>query len=220
MDSITFQQIEVFISIAETLSFSKSSKVLFISQPSLSRMISRLERALDTRLFNRNNRGVTLTLEGKYLYNELLPVYHKMRLAFHNVQNIHKKPRKMLRIGCHTVSDMMDAFDGIRKGIESYKRAYPEVEVVESVYEFKELRQALIFNEVDIIFSVSIALEDMSNVTRKHLSELRLYIAMSERHPLAKLENVDLKQLNKETFFFPSSRDTQTKSNNELEQCM
>jgi len=158
MDSITFQQIEAFISIAESLSLSKSAKALYISQPTLSRLLNRFETALGTKLFTRSNRGVLLNAEGEYLYNELLPIYHKMRLAFHNVQNLQKLPNKVLRIGCHTASDMMYAFDGIKAGIEQFKMLNPNIEIVENVYEFKELRQALIFNEVDVIFSVSIAL--------------------------------------------------------------
>lgn len=219
MDNITFQQIEAFISIAETLNLSKSAKALYTSQPSLSRQLSKFEALLNTKLFSRSNRGVVLTPEGEYLYNELLPVYHKMRLALHNVQNVRAQSNKTLRIGSHTASDMMYDFDRVKIGIKQFSKIHPEIDVIESIYEFKELRQALIYGEVDIIFSVSVGLEDLNNVTRRCISALDLHIAMSQNHALAKCESLDIRALNNEVFIFPSSKDTQTRRNNELEQC-
>lgn len=46
-------------------SFNKTAKALYITQPALSKAVSNLENELGIKLFNRSNRGVTLTTEGE-----------------------------------------------------------------------------------------------------------------------------------------------------------
>lgn len=59
-----FDQLKHFVRIAELGSFSRAEAALDISQPSLSRQIRLLEESLQTKLFARTGRGVTLTPAG------------------------------------------------------------------------------------------------------------------------------------------------------------
>jgi Bacterial regulatory helix-turn-helix protein, lysR family len=56
-----------FLVLADVLSFTLAARQLYLSQPGLSRRISRLEDLLDTRLVDRTTRRVTLTPEGEEL---------------------------------------------------------------------------------------------------------------------------------------------------------
>ncbi|VEF46084.1 LysR family transcriptional regulator [Bacillus freudenreichii] len=58
----------LFYTVGKNKSFSKAAKVLYMSQPAISQSIAQLEKELDTRLFNRLSKGVTLTDEGKLLF--------------------------------------------------------------------------------------------------------------------------------------------------------
>jgi len=58
----------IFNVVAEAGSISKAAEELFISQPAISKAIGRLESSLDTKLFHRSSRGVSLTDAGKLLY--------------------------------------------------------------------------------------------------------------------------------------------------------
>ena len=60
-------QIECFLSAAKHLNFSKAAAFLYISQPVLSRRISKLEEELGFRLFIRCGKGLLLTQEGEIL---------------------------------------------------------------------------------------------------------------------------------------------------------
>lgn len=62
------QQLFYAAEVAERGSINKAAEALFITQPSLSKAIINLEGELNIRIFNRNNKGVTLTEEGKSLY--------------------------------------------------------------------------------------------------------------------------------------------------------
>ncbi|MFD0959212.1 LysR family transcriptional regulator [Paenibacillus chungangensis] len=57
----------VFYTVGQSKSFSKAAKELYMSQPAISQAIAQLEKELDTRLFNRIAKGVTLTDEGSLL---------------------------------------------------------------------------------------------------------------------------------------------------------
>ena len=58
------QQIESFLSIAETLHFGRSSRWLHLSQPALSQQIKALEDELGVKLFDRNRQRTLLTEAG------------------------------------------------------------------------------------------------------------------------------------------------------------
>ena len=58
-----------FICAAECNSISEAAKRLYVSQPSVSAELASLESELNVRLFFRSNRGITLTQEGRVLYD-------------------------------------------------------------------------------------------------------------------------------------------------------
>ena len=58
----------VFCQVAESKSFSRAAKGLYMTQPAVSQSISNLEDALGLRLFARTPRGVHLTNDGQLLY--------------------------------------------------------------------------------------------------------------------------------------------------------
>lgn len=70
-----------FYMVAKTGKISNASKELFISQPAVSKAISKLENNLNTVLFYRNTRGVTLTREGEILYQRLKEAFHAIELG-------------------------------------------------------------------------------------------------------------------------------------------
>lgn len=60
----------IFNEAARTLSFSKAAKNLYVTQSAISQAITALEKNLDTPLFIRHAKGVTLTKEGSLLYEK------------------------------------------------------------------------------------------------------------------------------------------------------
>lgn len=65
---MNLKQLEAFVEVAESGSFSKAAKCLFLTQPTVSAHILALEKELDIRLFVRNTKEVCLTEEGQRLY--------------------------------------------------------------------------------------------------------------------------------------------------------
>ena len=65
---MNLKQLEAFVQVSESGSFSKAAKELFLTQPTISAHISSLEKELNVRLFIRNKKEVSLSDDGKDLY--------------------------------------------------------------------------------------------------------------------------------------------------------
>lgn len=65
---MNLKQLEAFVQVSESGSFSKAAKELFLTQLTISAHISSLEKELNVRLFIRNTKEVSLSDDGKDLY--------------------------------------------------------------------------------------------------------------------------------------------------------
>jgi len=61
---INTKQIEIFLIMAEKCSFSETAKIMYTTQPTISRQIKMLEQELGVKLFDRNTRDVNITEAG------------------------------------------------------------------------------------------------------------------------------------------------------------
>lgn len=87
----------VFYTTAVCGNISSAAKELYISQPAISKTISKLENNLNTKLFFRNSRGVKLTPEGEILY-------HQLDSAFRSIRQGEDRIRKNLALGVGELS--------------------------------------------------------------------------------------------------------------------
>lgn len=82
---------KIFCVVGKNESFSKAAKELYMTQPAVSQAIMQLEKELDTRLFNRTPKGVSLTDEGHLLFEyaqsaiKLIDVGEEKILEFKNL---------------------------------------------------------------------------------------------------------------------------------------
>ncbi len=82
---MNLKQLEAFVRVAETKSFSLTAKQLYLTQPTVSAHIASLEKELNTCLLVRNTKGVALSEEGKELYayaEQILELERKIKERF------------------------------------------------------------------------------------------------------------------------------------------
>ena len=65
---VNLELYRLFVTVANEGNITKASEILHISQPAISKQIHNLENELNTRLFERSNTGVKLTIDGNKLY--------------------------------------------------------------------------------------------------------------------------------------------------------
>ena len=185
MYNITFQQIEAFLIVSKHLNLSKAADAMFITQSALSKTLQRFEEGVDMQLFVRSNKGLTLTNEGKYLYSTLDSLYSNMNKTIKAAKNISGEYVKTLRIVAPSSFDAAGDFDKLKKFVRLYQERYPDVVLLETLCDFKELRQSIEFEEADLVFAQDFSLVGIPGIQTKSISQFRLYLTMSADHPLA-----------------------------------
>ena len=59
--SLTLRDLRYFLAVADTMHFGRAARACFVSQPTLSAGIQRLERQLGVQLFERTNRSILIS---------------------------------------------------------------------------------------------------------------------------------------------------------------
>lgn len=92
-------QYRLFYAVAKHGSFSRAADELYISQPALSKAVSKLEEGLDTTLFLRSPRGVVLTEEGEILLEHLETAFSSIYSAEKSIKRINELGVGHIKIG-------------------------------------------------------------------------------------------------------------------------
>lgn len=92
----------IFHTVARTGNISLAAKELYISQPAVSKSISRLEELLNTTLFHRSSRGVLLTAEGALLAEQLQKAFDSISYGEEQLRKINELGIGQIMIGVST----------------------------------------------------------------------------------------------------------------------
>lgn len=95
-----WDKLRIFHAVASAGSFTHAGQMLTLSQSAVSRQISALEEEINTPLFQRHARGLTLTDEGEMLYAAVSDVLARLAQAEEALKNVHDAPRGSLKITC------------------------------------------------------------------------------------------------------------------------
>ena len=125
MSKFTLQQIESFVLLAETNSFTKSAQELGISKTAVSKSIKQLEHIFGLPLFIRSTRYVQLTHEGKILYEQSKQVQVELEATQSLVNNFHLRPHGHLKLSVN----LNYKKDLLLKVIKAYSDKFPDVKI-------------------------------------------------------------------------------------------
>ena len=78
---ITYDYYRIFYYVAQYKSFTRAAEALHNNQPNITRCMNNLESELNCTLFLRSNKGITLTPEGKRLYEHAVIAYEQLSLG-------------------------------------------------------------------------------------------------------------------------------------------
>jgi len=124
-DSLDWDKLKTFHAAAETGSLTKAAERLRISQSAVSRQIAALEDQLDTPLFHRHARGLTLTEQGRILAYAAGDIAHRAALAQATVLDSRNKPAGKLRVS----SPISLGANWLTSVLPEFMDAYPEIDV-------------------------------------------------------------------------------------------
>ena len=186
---MNFQRLRYFVAVADELHFGRAAERLSMSQPPLSQQIRLLERELDTALFDRNTRRVSLTDAGTFLYPEAV----RLLAAADGVDRLmdqHRHGRAgTLRVGFVDSA----AYEAMPRVLSEYRRRWPRVGYELHSMSSDEQVQALRAGQIDL--GIGRAAADSRNVEATLVMHEPLLVAAGAAHRLAGASQAGLQDL-------------------------
>lgn len=213
---MTSRQIELFLSVAKHLNFTKASEENHVSQPTASRQIAQLEEEWGVELFYRSQNIVRLTAAGAALAKELTRMQGEFDSVLAAARDTRGAISGSLSIGYLSYLNT-DIF--VYPLVEEFKKRYPHVKVTARPAVFSVLGRGLTHGEFDVIFIYSLDLCFVRRVRHINCCPVSHMIAMSSAHPLASKKDIKPSDLSGETFLLEESKWRKSRENDVLAVC-
>ena len=188
---MTLHQLECFIQVAEQLSFIGAAKKLYTTQPAVTYQIRALEKELNSQLFHRTNRTVSLTEAGRTLYQSSKKIWEIYQETLLQIEEIEKRNRSFVVIGVRKLFD----YTILSSFVKQYNELKPEVKVEVIPQSDYEPLEYLYTNKTNISFLFEHECAGNDDIAFLPIYEMKYFVLMNENHPLANRERLTLPDL-------------------------
>ncbi|MGL5860939.1 MAG: LysR family transcriptional regulator [Phycicoccus sp.] len=189
MDLPDLRSLRSFVAVAEELHFGRAARRLFLAQPSLSAQISRLERLLGARLFDRDRHHVALTDAGTALLPEARRALLAAERAAAAVQRVTSRPAGRLVVGCCGAA----AQDYAAPVFGGFTDTFPDVVLEVRHARATEPMAGLDAGRVDAV--ITWQQPPAPGLTSRTLLRDRWHAVVPERHRLATRDDIQVDDL-------------------------
>ena len=198
-----YKQMQYFVTVVDTQSFTKAADECFISQSAISQQMKSLEEELDVKLFIRHKKSFSLTPAGEYFYNHCKEILDEVKSLCQKTKEI-EEDENILKIG------YLRGYHGkeLQEAIIEFSSLYSDVSINLKRGNHEELYNYLISGEASLVVSDQRRAfhEDYVNY---HLLHMDCYVEMSVNNPLSSKEYLDVQDLKKSTCILVSAKEQQ-----------
>lgn len=183
---MNLKQLEAFVRVAETKSFSAAAKMLFLTQPTVSAHIASLERELNTCLLIRNTKGVALSESGKELYayaEQMLELEQKIRERFGLTG---RQPGSVLRIAASTIPSLYLLPDIMAR----FRKEYPEEQLKLFETDSSGVVEMILSHKADVGFTGTVLEKGSCTYIPFYQDKLVVLTPSSERYRARKNDDI------------------------------
>ncbi|HHK5984090.1 LysR family transcriptional regulator [Neisseria sp. P0004.S004] len=124
-----FNELNYFLTLAQTQSFMKAGQLLGISSSALSHSMKNLETRLNLRLLNRTTRNVSLTEAGQQLFEQLSPLYQAINNEVDALNDFLSTPSGLIRINAPAVAAEAVLYPKLKPILNRYPKIRLEIVV-------------------------------------------------------------------------------------------
>ncbi|MEG0148641.1 MAG: LysR family transcriptional regulator [Comamonas sp.] len=196
---LNLRQIEVFRAIMISGSISGASKLLYVSQPAVSRLIAYTEQRLGLQLFERIKGRLHPTPEAHRLFEEVNALYQSVQRVNEVAENLAQNRGGQLRVSCSpNISQHV-----MPQAVAIFTKSHPEVRVVLHTHIPHVMTQALITQQIEL--GVTYMPTTHPSLSMQPLYENRIVAVLPLDHPLATREEISSRDLVHEPFIGYSS---------------
>jgi DNA-binding transcriptional LysR family regulator len=191
------QTLKNFITLAETLHFTKASGQVLMAQPALSRQIKQLEETIGVELFKRNKRNVALTKAGAYFKEAAEQALNQLNYAIDRTRQIHNGEAGEIRIGyTHSIVQTI-----LPKIIMKIQAEFPGIKTILREMNNTDQYRDLADQKLDISFVTNPIVPE--NLKSTIFFEDVFVVVLPENHHLLKEKFTNLSAFSNEVFILP-----------------
>ena len=184
------QQLNCFISVAQTLNFSEAARRNFVSQSTVSRYISDLEKEFGVQLFTRSHRDVLLTHEGKTLLPYALEMIATLGKAKKVIDKLQNGGTGKLSVGCDVTSPLFPS-----RCIADFTAKYSGISVELKKLDAADRSAAITGGEFDFCFMPRDMVPESSGIETVVTHTESLVVVSSAESPLKGRKSISLSEL-------------------------
>lgn len=188
-------KLRAFVDLAKTLSFSETAENLYTSQSTISKQIKGLEKELGQKLFERNNKNVTLSDYGKLI----LPNAEKIVLLSDWISKETSKFKNnnsgQIRLGIIPTFANYDIF----KQTMNYQKIRSDISLALQEIETNQLINTLKQKQVDMAF-IRTMMPEKLDFEKIIIAQEAFTVCLNKEHPLANRREIELADLKDESF--------------------
>lgn len=192
------KQLEYFISVAESLSFTKTAEKFYISQTAVTQQIKALEEQIQVVLFTRSKRHVELTPAGKIFLSEARTIVKNINDAITKTQQFANGFFGTLNIGVLIGYEK----NKIQQYIKKFSQAYPNISMEICSNEMTELLDLVKNNLMDLAFVINPENQPLKDFEYKTVARYSLVALLPPGHHFFNEDSIDLIELQNEKFIF------------------
>lgn len=191
-------QLKYFKTVAEIGKIAEAAQALFVTAPALSTSISRLEKELGVKLFDRTNNRITLNRQGRILLRTVNQIFSQLDCAKAELRQSVLRQGPHLSLASVSSTPLVDM-------VAAFSKAYPDFTL-----EWTSIHRAALANSgLSTQYDFLLAAE--SDVPEFFFDELESQVLFRDEpvvmlhpdHPLAGHETISLSMLQKEKIFLP-----------------
>jgi len=188
-----FFQLETFLAVAETGSFSAAARLVHRTQPAVSQVVRKLEQEIGEALFDRSSRDGMLTDAGRVLQEYAHKMLNLRREARSSLEELRQFQRGMLSIAANEFTALY-----LLRVLEEFRRFSPMIKVAVQ----RSLASAIAGQVADhsVELGVLSFRPDNSNLQSVVVFRDELVFVVPPSHPLASAKSVSIRQLGAESF--------------------
>lgn len=189
---LNLRQIEVFRAIMLSGSISGASKLLFVSQPAVSRLIAYTEQRLGLMLFERIKGRLYPTPEARRLFVEVTALYQNVQRVNEVADNLAENREGQLRLSCSpSLGQSL-----LPRAIARFRQLHPEIRIVLQTLIPAVMEQSLLTQQVEL--GVAYMPVNHPSLATRPLYENRIVAVLPAGHPLAARRQVTAAELARE----------------------
>ncbi len=194
---MTLQQLKYAIEIANCGSFNEAAKRLFISQPSLSNSIKELEGEIGIDIFERTNRGISISIDGNEFFGYARQIIEQTEVLQNRYHGERLKPLQF-SVSTQHYAFVVDDFVRLMKNNDASKYEFTlrETKTYEIIEDVKTLKSDIgILYTNDLNSKVMNKLFSDSNLKFTPLFNATPHVFIGKNHPLINKKSVTIDDL-------------------------